>query len=297
MNLDYSKESNDLFFKQILKNRFNSISNIESFKNDYENFSLNCLPVDNELKEKIINKFDNLSCKSKEFKMRFGNLSFKEAFIKNYYRYTKQPRCCFCGQILEKDINDEGEEYIIADIEHIFPKSLFPQFALHPKNLAPCCKECNQVIKRDKFFKNNYMENFKQVISGLGLNYKKLHPLELWKNVKIIDDNLNISIQANSIIKEFFGFYHLEKRFKSLYHKVYNNLFTIIKNSDIRTPESLERLLENLASSNWYEVNDGYSLNNSPQIWQEFIENILYDECKLMALWDEVKSINSFYIR
>lgn len=30
----------------------------------------------------------------------------------------------------------------------------------------------------------------------------------------------------------------------------------------------------------------------SPQIWQEFIENILYDECKLMALWDEVKSIN-----
>ena len=39
-----------------------------------------------------------------------------------------------------------------------------------------------------------------------------------------------------------------------------------------------------------HEINDGYSLNNSPQIWQEFIENILYDECKLMALWDEIKS-------
>lgn len=47
-----------------------------------------------------------------------------------------------------------------------------------------------------------------------------------------------------------------------------------------------------MVSSNWYEINDGYSLNNSPQIWQEFIESILYDECKLMALWDEVKSMN-----
>lgn len=41
-------------------------------------------------------------------------------------------------------------------------------------------------------------------------------------------------------------------------------------------------------------MNDGYSLNSGPQIWQEFIEHILYDECKLMALWDKVKSINLY---
>ena len=76
--------------------------------------------------------------------------------------------------------------------------------------------------------------------------------------------------------------------------RYYDILFNVIRHSDIRSPESLERLLENVASGNWHEMNDGYSLNSGPQIWQEFIEHILYDECKLMALWDKVKSINLY---
>ena len=86
--------------------------------------------------------------------------------------------------------------------------------------------------------------------------------------------------------------YNIENRIKTISSHCYDILFNIIRHSDIRSPESLERLLENMSSSNWHEINDGYSLNNSPQIWQEFIESILYDECKLIALWDEVKSLN-----
>ena len=295
MNLSYSKVSNDKFLKRILKERFNSIPNIKPLENDYAKFKITVTSISDELTNSIIKKFDNLSCNSKDFSMRFGKLSFKEAFIKNYFSYTTQPRCCFCGQLLEFDKKITGEEYIIADIEHLLPKSKFPQFALHPNNWAPCCKECNESIKKANFFEESPFENFKSAIEDLGLNLENLHPLKLWKNLKISYDMNNMTkVIINPNLGEngrkLLEFYHIEERANIIHHRCYNILWNIIRHSDIRSPESLERLLENIASSNWHEVNDGYSLNNSPQIWQEFIENILYDECKLMALWDEVKS-------
>lgn len=240
------------------------------------------------------------------------NLSVKQLFNYNYF-IDSQPRCCFCGQLLEcsikedKDNKNKKEEYIHADIEHIIPKDQFPQFILHPENWAPCCKECNMGEKRTAFFKDGTtqekIDKYKSAIKALGLEYNKLHPLKLWKNYKTTyNKSLNIEINNNYTNKEndenyknvtdFLNFYGIKNRIEIIASRCYDILFNIIRHSDIRSPESLERLLENMASSKWHEINDGYSLNNSPQIWQEFIESILYDECKLMALWDEVKSMN-----
>lgn len=294
MSNKYTKKSNDSFFKDILKKRFKSIKGYETLIQDYENFDITITDCDSELKEKIIIKYESLSCKSNDFKERFGDCTFKEAFIQNYYSGIKTPRCCFCGQILEKDKKSNGNEYIIADLEHIFPKSLFPQLALHPRNLVPCCKECNQTIKGNSFFEDNYLTKFQIAIKDLGLDYENLHPLYLWKNIRISDEDLNFKILASDIAKEFINFYHLENRIKVLYRSCYSSLLNKIQNSDIKSIESLEKLLENLASTNWVEMNQGNSFNNSPHIWQEFIENILYDECKLIALWDEVKECNKY---
>lgn len=254
--------------------------------------------------------FDNLKIYIKpEYET---NLSVKQLFNYNYF-IDSQPRCCFCGQLLEcsikedKDNKNKKEEYIHADIEHIIPKDQFPQFTLHPENWAPCCKECNMGEKRTAFFKDGTpqekIDKYKSAIKALGLEYNKLHPLKLWKNYKTTyNKSLNIEINNNYTNKEndenyknvtdFLNFYGIKNRIEIIASRCYDILFNIIRHSDIRSPESLERLLENMASSNWHEINDGYSLNNSPQIWQEFIESILYDECKLMALWDEVKSMN-----
>ncbi len=254
--------------------------------------------------------FDNLKIYIKpEYET---NLSVKQLFNYNYF-IDSQPRCCFCGQLLEcsikedKDNKNKKEEYIHADIEHIIPKDQFPQFTLHPENWAPCCKECNMGEKRTAFFKDGTtqekIDKYKSAIKALGLEYNKLHPLKLWKNYKTTyNKSLNIEINNNYTNKEndenyknvtdFLNFYGIKNRIEIIASRCYDILFNIIRHSDIRSPESLERLLENMASSKWHEINDGYSLNNSPQIWQEFIESILYDECKLMALWDEVKSMN-----
>lgn len=42
-----------------------------------------------------------------------------------------------------------GKAYI-ADVDHFFPKSVYPQFAVHPHNLVPICKVCNSGLKLDE---------------------------------------------------------------------------------------------------------------------------------------------------
>ena len=276
-------------------------NNYEKLKSNYTDEQTTYYIINSELK-KI---FENLDKSINKTKYQ-TNLSVKQLFNYSYF-IDSQPRCCFCGQLLEcsikedKDNKNKKEEYLHADIEHIIPKDQFPQFTLHPENWAPCCKECNMGEKRTAFFQDGTtqekIDKYKSAIKALGLEYNKLHPLKLWNNYKITYNN-SLKIEINNNLseeaKKFLSFYGIEHRIETMASRCYDILFNIIRHSDIRSPESLERLLENMASSNWHEINDGYSLNNSPQIWQEFIESILYDECKLMALWDEVKSLNLY---
>ena len=281
-------EKNFITLKQLEKNNYKIIR--ESDLSDKRKIQF---VIVQELR-KIFSKIDNYI----EIDQQDTNLTFKQLYNYNYF-IDSQPRCCFCGQLLEHSTKN-NKEYIHADIEHLLPEFEFPQFILHPLNWAPCCKECNMGEKRTKFFeKESPQEDFEyfiQAIKEVATDFNNVHPLKLWQNIRVEYDtndtnNDNIYyISSSEALNDLMNLYGIKKRAGLILNRCYNNLFNIIENADIRSPESLEKLLENIASSNWHEINDGYSLNNSPQIWQESIENILYDECKLMALWDEIKS-------
>lgn len=154
--------------------------------------------------------------------------------------------------------------------------------------------ECNRIEKHVNFISP---KEFKVALKKLKLLKDfQSHPNFHFKIFKALNyDCNNEKFKNNDVnVQKLIKMYGLNERYKNIKNKSFSILLNIIRHSDIRSPESLERLLENMASSNWHEVNDGYSLNNNPQIWQEFIENILYDECKLLALWDEVKSYNLY---
>lgn len=302
LKLDYSDYLEDvknieqdfcLFTKPDIPFKFNSSSEIfdnvkEKFKAEFKKLG----HINNTYPEEI----KELFCK------RYGTLTFKEAFCLSYFR-GKQERCCFCGTIISKALKRTKKEdkykysdyeYIQAEVEHIFPQSKFPQLIFHYYNYAPICRMCNN-LKNNDFF--NSKEEFIKSIKELDIKFGNLHPLILWKNIELntqknsIEYDLKLNIKYNKLLE----YYDILKRTNMLFKHCYNLLFNIIKHSNIRSPESLERLLENMAASNWHEINDGYSLNNSPQIWQEFIEHILYDENNLLALWDEVKDYSMQY--
>ena len=215
----------------------------------------------------------------------------KKEFKRDFFRNVEK-RCPFCGQLLETS-GKSASDVPTADLDHFFPKHKYPQFALNPQNLIPTCMECNRI---EKHIKTITPREFKEALENLKL-YKAFqkHPESHFKIYNALDydfNSSNIINSENKSVLRLVRLYGLEERFLNIKNKSFNILLNIVRNFEIKTPESLERFLENMASSNWHEINDGYSLNNSPQIWQEFIESILYDECKLMALWDEVKSMN-----
>ncbi len=42
-----------------------------------------------------------------------------------------------------------SDDHVHSDIEHFLPKSIYPHLSVHPYNLIPICKLCNQSLKRD----------------------------------------------------------------------------------------------------------------------------------------------------
>jgi uncharacterized protein (TIGR02646 family) len=94
--------------------------------------------------------------------------------------------CCYC------------EHNIATDIEHIFPKSLFPQFAFVWRNYILACKQCNTTYKADNFavFDPAGTTNFVEHKTGMPsqplstddavfINPRQIDPLSiLWLNLQ-----------------------------------------------------------------------------------------------------------------
>lgn len=50
---------------------------------------------------------------------------------------VQSERCPYCGNI-----------GISTQLDHYLPKQSYPQYSVYPKNLIPCCKDCNEGYKR-----------------------------------------------------------------------------------------------------------------------------------------------------
>lgn len=66
----------------------------------------------------------------------------KEKKIRRIYDeiLAKSERCPCCGGI-----------GISAQLDHYLPKQKYPQYSAYPKNLIPCCRDCNEGYKKAIF--------------------------------------------------------------------------------------------------------------------------------------------------
>jgi len=69
--------------------------------------------------------------------------------------------CPYCNRQYIDTYSHEGNIKSIAQIDHLFPKSIFPLYSLTLLNFIPSCSYCNCIIKKDKLFpwKNFYTDN------------------------------------------------------------------------------------------------------------------------------------------
>jgi hypothetical protein len=66
-----------------------------------------------------------------------------EDWVVAYRRVNQHSKTCTCA-VCDGTLKDG------TTIEHFFPKSKYPALSVHPYNLLPLCKECNNVYKGDK---------------------------------------------------------------------------------------------------------------------------------------------------
>ena len=126
-----------------LKDRLLSLN--DTIKNDYDifehNFSIN----------ELLNLIPNPELtSSKEDLLTLYNYNSSVIFnlrekIRNLQIRTIHTTCQFCT------IDT------VNTLDHILPKSKYPEFIVHPKNLIPCCPTCNS-IKTDSSYNENKNE-------------------------------------------------------------------------------------------------------------------------------------------
>ncbi|KXV15621.1 hypothetical protein CR51_02100 [Caballeronia megalochromosomata] len=65
------------------------------------------------------------------------------SLVRRHYRRVQKGRCAYC----RKDVSLTSA--LNCHVEHIAPKSKYPQFMFEPKNLCVVCADCNE-IKREQ---------------------------------------------------------------------------------------------------------------------------------------------------
>lgn len=74
----------------------------------------------------------------------YSRQDFFRAFTRENPHLSVCPMCDYSSYYTQ---SSDGKYH--GDIEHYFPKSIYPHLSVHPFNLVPVCKLCNQAIKRD----------------------------------------------------------------------------------------------------------------------------------------------------
>lgn len=94
-------------------------------------------------------------------------MSSIKAKIRSHFLPIQNNECCYC-KMLKQEKNGKA-----WNIEHIFPRDLYPQFTFTPENLAISCIECNnfklaQDVKKNRSAIKNYPKT--------GSNVTIIHP-------------------------------------------------------------------------------------------------------------------------
>ncbi|WP_272537840.1 hypothetical protein [Providencia sp. PROV193] len=102
--------------------------------------------------KKIKNEFNE---ENKEIKKIFNYNEFlnsKENIRNEILKNNKIKVCPYCNRQYIDTYSHQGKIKSIAQIDHFFPKSIFPLYSLTLLNFIPSCSHCNCIIKKDKLF-------------------------------------------------------------------------------------------------------------------------------------------------
>ncbi len=232
-------------------------------------------------------------------------------------------RCPVCGQILETKHKETGTLPYV-ELDHLLPKSIYPQFALSLENLIPICHECNHA-KSDKFGDFKDLSEFREALDETYLKMKDSKEQKIAKQITYY--NLYQHLRINS---DFWGkysdycaqkkedpdkppifqdiptkdafyawlkVYDLPKRMERIAHNCMESLLQQLRQAELKGPDGVWQHLEYLALANQEEFKTGSPTHPYIQVWQDLLDWVLSDTDHVTVLWEELSDRSLLYRR
>ncbi|MCT7560790.1 hypothetical protein ACN2C0_00345 [Aliarcobacter butzleri] len=163
----------------------------------------------------------------KDYKKNFENLynnelSGKDELKKQFFNLFEDLNVCpycnrnFVNPIYKEKAVEEGKDYKkwSPDIEHFFPKSIYPFLSLSISNLLPSCTFCNKIKHDIDTYKHNCLSPYE--IKNSDFRFDFTLNINQVKEVKLICKNKDCK---NSEIL------HLESLYNEVHSKYINDIF------------------------------------------------------------------------
>lgn len=160
-----------------------------------------------------------------------GNEKLKKQFFNLFENMNVCPYCNrnFINPIYKKNSVGGDNRNQSPDIEHFFPKSIYPFLSLSISNLLPSCAFCNKIKSDVDTFKYNCLSPYEIKNSDFRFDFTLIS--ERVKEIKLISKNKDCK---NSEIL------HLE----SLYNEVHNKYINEIFENDLKYTEKNKDFLD-----------------------------------------------------
>lgn len=206
----------------------------------------------NRLKELISSKTNKLKALNTGYVINMDNISdYDEIFGVDWSAYKFLMKlgikvCPYCNrQYITPIYCDNGK--VRADLDHFYPKYIYPYLAMSIYNLVPSCKFCNSSLKNGKEF--NYDNNLNPYEYGFSNLYTFSYDI-IEENGLVNEENLKIILKDNSQTEQ-------EKRIvrkaqnnkdifqiENIYNFHKNEVADLIKKKMIYTDKNIEILLK-----------------------------------------------------
>ena len=126
-------------------------------------------------------------------------------------------------------------------LDHILPKGEFPQFIVNPKNLFPCCSQCNSYKNKNlesngiKLFLNLYLDNLPdEQYLFVNFDFDENNEIDF---EYFLDNKYEINVKTYKLIESHFNKLHLLERMRLKanedYSEIENSILSGLNNLSI----------------------------------------------------------------
>lgn len=98
--------------------------------------------------------------------------------------------CPYCLRNYSTNYVEKGENKTMADLDHYYPKSLYPYLALSLYNFIPSCLHCNRSLKKQKVLSYKYYP-YSSIDNNIKFKYKYVSQSESLIEINSIHEQVN----------------------------------------------------------------------------------------------------------